>query len=162
MLVLLLVRGDGEGFELVAGFHRIAAARSLGVAEVPVVVRDAQTEDADRAVENITSCRHRHDAINANRVVMPMSESKCPTARSEPGGEVGIRTRTDPASQAAPDGLAEVRAAAGLREAARDRHPATRSRSSPCGRLELDRRYARSETGAEARRSWFSARPMLV
>ena len=54
MLVPVVVRNDGDGFELVAGFHRIAAARSLGLAEVPVVVRDAETEDADRAVENIT------------------------------------------------------------------------------------------------------------
>jgi ParB/RepB/Spo0J family partition protein len=54
MLVPVVVRDDGDGFELVAGFHRIAAARSLGLADVPVVVRDVQTEDADRAVENIT------------------------------------------------------------------------------------------------------------
>ena len=54
MLVPVVVRGDGEGFELVAGFHRVAAARSLGLAEVPVVVRDGESEDADRAVENIT------------------------------------------------------------------------------------------------------------
>jgi ParB/RepB/Spo0J family partition protein len=54
MLVPVVVRNDGEGFELVAGFHRIAAARSLGLENVPVVVRDAVTEDADRAVENIT------------------------------------------------------------------------------------------------------------
>ena len=54
MLVPVVVRDDGDGFELVAGFHRIAAARSLGLADVPVVVRDAETEDADRAVENIT------------------------------------------------------------------------------------------------------------
>ena len=55
ILVPLVVRDDGDGaFELVAGFHRIAAARTLGLTEVPVVVRDAQTEDADRAVENIT------------------------------------------------------------------------------------------------------------
>jgi ParB/RepB/Spo0J family partition protein len=78
MLVPVVVREDGDGFELVAGFHRIAAARSLGLAEVPVVVRDAETEDADRAVENITSCRRRHDVINADRVVMPMSELKAP------------------------------------------------------------------------------------
>jgi ParB/RepB/Spo0J family partition protein len=52
ILVPLVVR-DGA-FELVAGFHRIAAARSLGLTEVPVVVRDGQTEDADRAIENIT------------------------------------------------------------------------------------------------------------
>jgi ParB/RepB/Spo0J family partition protein len=54
MLVPLVVRDDGDGFELVAGFHRVAAAKSLGLTEVPVVVRDAATEDADRAVENIT------------------------------------------------------------------------------------------------------------
>jgi ParB/RepB/Spo0J family partition protein len=54
MLVPVVVRSDGDGFELVAGFHRIAAARSLGLADVPVVIRDAETEDADRAVENIT------------------------------------------------------------------------------------------------------------
>jgi ParB/RepB/Spo0J family partition protein len=54
MLVPVVVCPDGEGFELVAGFHRMAAARSLGLAAVPVVVRDAETEDADRAVENIT------------------------------------------------------------------------------------------------------------
>ena len=53
VLVPLVVRPDGDGFELVAGFHRLAAARSLELAEVPVVVRDAETEEADRAVENI-------------------------------------------------------------------------------------------------------------
>ena len=63
MLVPVVVRDIGGCFELVAGFHRIAAARLLGLADVPVVVRDAETEDADRAVENITSCRRRHDVI---------------------------------------------------------------------------------------------------
>jgi ParB/RepB/Spo0J family partition protein len=53
MLVPLVVREHERGFELVAGFHRLAAARTLGLAEVPVVVRDAETEEADRAVENI-------------------------------------------------------------------------------------------------------------
>jgi ParB/RepB/Spo0J family partition protein len=78
MLVPVVVRSDGDGFELVAGFHRIAAARSLGLRDVPVVIREAETEDADRAVENITSCRRRHEVINADRVVMPMSELKAP------------------------------------------------------------------------------------
>ena len=54
MLVPVVVRDDGDnGFELVAGFHRIAAATSLSLSEVPVVVRDARTEEADRAIENI-------------------------------------------------------------------------------------------------------------
>jgi ParB/RepB/Spo0J family partition protein len=73
MLVPVVVRPAGDAFELVAGFHRVAAARSLGLTELPVVVRDADTEDADRAVENITSCRRRHDVIYADRVVMPTS-----------------------------------------------------------------------------------------
>src|SRR3954452_18489909 len=53
MLVPVVVRDDGDGFELIAGFHRVAAARSLALDVVPAVVRDAVTEDADRAVENI-------------------------------------------------------------------------------------------------------------
>ena len=54
MLVPVVVRDDGDDtFELVAGFHRIAAATTLGLADVPVVIRDAVTEDADSAVENI-------------------------------------------------------------------------------------------------------------
>ena len=73
MLVPVVVREHGDGFELVAGFHRIAAAKSLGLTEVPVVVRDAHSEQADRAIENITSCRRRHEVIYADRVVMPTS-----------------------------------------------------------------------------------------
>ena len=47
--------GDsGAEFELVAGFHRVAAARQLKLSEIPVVLRDAGSQDADRAVENIT------------------------------------------------------------------------------------------------------------
>jgi ParB/RepB/Spo0J family partition protein len=78
LIVPLVVRAAGEEFELVAGFHRLAAAHKLGLTEVDVVVRDADTEDADRAVENITSCRRRHDAIYADRVVMPMSDLSAP------------------------------------------------------------------------------------
>jgi hypothetical protein len=90
MLVPLVVRGGGDGFELVAGFHRIAAARSLALADVPVVIRDAETEDADRAVENITSCRRRHDVIYADRVVMPTSAGEVASVRDELAGQVGM------------------------------------------------------------------------
>ena len=61
---------DGDGVELVAGFHRIAAARSLGLADVPVVVRDVETQDADRAVENIT--RKQLNAYEEARAVRAM------------------------------------------------------------------------------------------
>lgn len=49
----VVVRRSDDGFELVAGFHRIAAAAQLGLPEIPVVVRDVETEESDRAVENI-------------------------------------------------------------------------------------------------------------
>jgi len=48
------IAAGGFAHELVAGFHRIAAATKLGLAEVPAVVRDSAGEQADRAVENIT------------------------------------------------------------------------------------------------------------
>ncbi|MFP5364417.1 MAG: ParB/RepB/Spo0J family partition protein [Thermoleophilia bacterium] len=78
MLVPVVVREHADGFELVAGFHRVAAAKSLGITEVPVVVPDARSGQADRAIENITSCRRRHEVIYADRVVIPMSELNCP------------------------------------------------------------------------------------
>jgi hypothetical protein len=101
MLVPLVVRGHADGFELVAGFHRIAAAHSLGFAQVPVVVRDGDTEDADRAVENITLCRRWHDVINADRVVIADVRVESPrfvvnpVARSaqDPGQIQAVRLR---------------------------------------------------------------------
>jgi ParB/RepB/Spo0J family partition protein len=53
MLVPVVLRERGDDFELVAGFHRMAAAESIKLAEVPYVLRDAETEHTDRAVENI-------------------------------------------------------------------------------------------------------------
>ena len=62
MLVPVVVRpAEGEvavggwKYELVAGFHRTAAAAELRLAEIPAVVRAANREAAaDRAIENIT------------------------------------------------------------------------------------------------------------
>ena len=48
------VAATGFEYELVAGFHRVAAADKLGLVEVPAVIRDSAGEQADRAVENIT------------------------------------------------------------------------------------------------------------
>jgi ParB/RepB/Spo0J family partition protein len=76
LLVPLVVRANDSRYEPVAGFHRFAAVKQLGagvIDRVPVVVRDADHEDADRAVENIVSCRRRHETINADCAGMPTS-----------------------------------------------------------------------------------------
>jgi ParB/RepB/Spo0J family partition protein len=51
----------GFEYELVAGFHRHAAAVELQLADVPAVVREAGQHAADRAVENITRLALRAD-----------------------------------------------------------------------------------------------------
>jgi ParB/RepB/Spo0J family partition protein len=53
VIVPLVVRPAGASFELVAGFHRFAAAVKLGMTEVPVVVREQEGTSADSAAENI-------------------------------------------------------------------------------------------------------------
>jgi ParB/RepB/Spo0J family partition protein len=52
-LVPVIVRQLDDGYELVAGFHRIAAQNKLGAAEIDAEIRDGEDEHADRAVENI-------------------------------------------------------------------------------------------------------------
>ncbi len=52
-VVLTHAADAGDRFVLVAGFHRVAAAHQLGLSEVPAVIRDADTEQSDRALENI-------------------------------------------------------------------------------------------------------------
>jgi ParB/RepB/Spo0J family partition protein len=75
MLVPVLVRDDGnDTYELVAGFHRIAAAKTLGLVDVPAVIRDVETEDADRAVENI-----------ARKALNPYEEAKAVRAMLDRG-----------------------------------------------------------------------------
>jgi ParB/RepB/Spo0J family partition protein len=47
------VRPEGERFRLVAGGHRYAACRKLGLHEVEVTLRDQERSSADSAAENI-------------------------------------------------------------------------------------------------------------
>jgi ParB/RepB/Spo0J family partition protein len=55
------VAAGGWEVELVAGFHRVAAAAQLGLTEIPVVVRLGGTVDSDRAIENIARKNLRAD-----------------------------------------------------------------------------------------------------
>jgi ParB/RepB/Spo0J family partition protein len=52
-LVITPDPGEDGGWLLVAGFHRLAAARQLGLIDVPIVVREHATEASDRSIENI-------------------------------------------------------------------------------------------------------------
>ena len=54
LLVPVIVRAIDEGYELVAGYHRVAACRQLGLDEIPVVVREHEGSSADSAAENVT------------------------------------------------------------------------------------------------------------
>ena len=54
LLVPLIVRPIGDGYELVAGYHRLAACRKLDLPDAPVVVRDQEGSSADSAAENVT------------------------------------------------------------------------------------------------------------
>ena len=54
LLVPLIVRAIDGAYELVAGYHRIAACRKLGLDDAPVVVREHEGSSADCAAENVT------------------------------------------------------------------------------------------------------------
>jgi len=84
LLVPLIVCPKDGGYELVAGYHRIAACRTLGLTDVAVVVREHEGSSADSAAENVTSCRRRHEVTYADRVAMPMCRVEVPHARCEP------------------------------------------------------------------------------
>ncbi|MFI4977925.1 MAG: ParB/RepB/Spo0J family partition protein [Solirubrobacterales bacterium] len=53
LIVPLPVRLEGERFSLVAGYHRHAACRKLGLKEVEVTLRDQDGSSADSAAENV-------------------------------------------------------------------------------------------------------------
>src|ERR671923_2976405 len=122
MLVPVVVRNEGDGFELVAGFHRVAAARSLGLTAVPVVVRDAQTEDADRAVENITRKQlNPYEEAKAVRAMLDrgLSEDGAAQALGWPKARVTARVKVlelpERAQQLIGDGVIHLAAVDQLR-----------------------------------------------
>jgi ParB family chromosome partitioning protein len=66
LLVPLIVRATDAGYELLAGYRRMAACRKLDLPNAPVVVRDKEGSSADsaRETENAT----RNAAHSAGRV----------------------------------------------------------------------------------------------
>jgi ParB/RepB/Spo0J family partition protein len=70
VLVPLIVRPVDAGYELVAGYHRIAACRLLDLPDVPVVVREHEGSSADSAAENVT--RKQLSPLEEARAVQAM------------------------------------------------------------------------------------------
>ena len=70
VLVPLIVRATDDGWELVAGYHRIAACRKLDLEDVPVVVREREGSSADSAAENVT--RKQLSPLEEARAVQAM------------------------------------------------------------------------------------------
>lgn len=78
MLEPVLVCRRGDDFDLVAGFHRMAAASAAELVEVPIHERDGLTKKADRAVENIARKQlNPYEEANAVRAMLDdgLSES---------------------------------------------------------------------------------------
>jgi hypothetical protein len=72
LLVPLIVRPTDAGYELVAGYHRLAACRKLELPDAPVVVREQEGSSADAAAENVT-----------RKQLTPLEEAKAVRAISE-------------------------------------------------------------------------------
>jgi ParB/RepB/Spo0J family partition protein len=96
MLVPVVVRERDEDFELVAGFHRMAAATSIDLAEIPYVLRDAEHEHADRAVENIARKQlNPYEEAKAVRAMLDdgLSEDGAAQALGWPKARVSARVK---------------------------------------------------------------------
>ena len=74
LLVPLIVRPTDAGYELVAGYHRLAACRKLDLPDVPVVVREKEGSSADAAAENVT-----------RKQLTPLEEAKAVQAMLDEG-----------------------------------------------------------------------------
>jgi len=74
LLVPLIVRPVDDGYELVAGYHRIAACRQLGLTDAAVVVREHEGSSADSAAENVT-----------RKALSPLEEAKAVQAMLDEG-----------------------------------------------------------------------------
>ena len=74
LLVPLIVRPTDAGYELVAGYHRMAACRKLDLPDAPVVVRDKEGSSADSAAENVT-----------RKQLTPLEEAKAVQAMLDEG-----------------------------------------------------------------------------
>jgi len=74
LIVPLVVRPNGERFTLIAGHHRYAACRHLGLEEVEIVLREQEGSSADSAAENV-----------ARKQLSPLEEARAVQAMLDEG-----------------------------------------------------------------------------
>jgi ParB/RepB/Spo0J family partition protein len=72
LIVPLLVSPDGERFKLIAGHHRYAACKSLGLRDVEITLREQEGTTADSAAENVV--RKALNPVEEARAVKQMLE----------------------------------------------------------------------------------------
>jgi ParB family chromosome partitioning protein len=72
LIVPLLVSPDGDRFKLIAGHHRYAACKSLGLADVEITLREQEGTSADSAAENVV--RKALNPLEEARAVKHMLE----------------------------------------------------------------------------------------
>lgn len=65
--------GNGDDYLLVAGHRRFAAASRAGLTEVPVVLRTAETAEADAAIENVS--RSQLTALEEGRAIKALIDN---------------------------------------------------------------------------------------
>ena len=96
MLVPVVVRDDGERLRAGRRLSPDRGAAALGLTDVPAVVRDVDTEDADRAVENIARKQlNRTEEAKAVRAMLDrgLSEDGAAQALGWPKSRVTARVK---------------------------------------------------------------------
>jgi ParB/Sulfiredoxin domain len=83
LVVPVIVRVAGDDYELVAGYHRVAAHKKLGEANIDAEVRDVDTEHADRAIENVA--RKQLNPYEEAQAVRAISEASDIARYAKPG-----------------------------------------------------------------------------
>ena len=144
LIVPLVVRPDGERFTLIAGHHRYAACRSLGLSEVEVTLREQegierrQRRRERRAQAALAAGGGARGQAHARRGLHPRRRRDGP--RLEP--QARQRPREDP------------RAARDRAAAARQRRAARRARSRRCEKIAaVSPELCEAALGADRRRA---------
>ena len=122
LLVPLIVRPTDAGYELVAGYHRLAACRKIDLPDVPVVVREREGSAP-------TPQRRTSPASSSRRWRRPRPSRRCSTRATRRRRRAGTRLES-PSSRPRGRSSSCPRSASSSSAQARSRS----ARSTPCSR----------------------------